>query len=190
MTVRRDDIEDPNWIAYAKACIARLETIRDAFLEGRDSEAVRMIRDEDPRGDRTVLGLESRQPLYPAETVLIYARPQVPFRADRFCVDESVAGNFIVNDIRLGTRSMFVQSSDVAGSIFSSRVKLDALKPVLDEQGFWTIKINAYLEDLLGVAIDFPVCEVGQDLLVQVTNVSDEHVRFRGAFFGRVVGGK
>ena len=187
---RRDDIEDPNWIAYAKACIARLETIRDAFLEGRDPEAVRMIRDEDPRGDRTVLGIESSDPMYPAEAALICARPQVPFRADRFCVDEAVAGDFVVNDIRLGNRSMFVQSSDVAGSIFSSRVKLDALKPVLDAQGFWTIKINAPLEDLLGVAIDFPVCEVGQELLVQVTNVSTQNVMFRGAFFGRVVGGR
>ena len=185
----RDDLTDPTWVAYAKECIGRLEAIRDAFLTGRDAEAVQMLTELDDLGGRTVLGINSRNVVEAGQTVQVECRPQLPFRADRFCVDDGVSRHFLIHDIRVGIRSQFIQSSDLAGAIASSRVSLEDLRPELDEHGFWTIKIERRLDELIGVAIDMPICEVAQDMVVIVTNISTVPTTFRGAFFGRLAGG-
>ncbi len=182
----KEDLTNPEWVSYARECIGRLEAIRDAFLTGRDAEAVQMICELDEKGGRKVLGINSVEAIQPGAVVFVRVAPQLPFKADRFCVDESCARFFRIVDIRRGTHSQFLAPTDLAGSIASSRIRLDdLLDRILEDH---TIKIDRTVEELIGVAIDMPVCEVGQELNVTVINVSDElPMEFHGAFFGRQV---
>jgi hypothetical protein len=53
---------DPSTLAIVRAALDdsdRLAVIRDAFLEGRDAQAVQMILDLDPIGIRKVLGFDT-----------------------------------------------------------------------------------------------------------------------------------
>lgn len=160
----------------------RLTVIRDAFLEGRDAQAVQMIRDLDPVGIRKALGVNSHLAIVGSRMDQIVVRPQAPFRATHLVVSPRCAAHFDIEDIRIGNRVQFLSSDAIAADLFTTG---DVLHGEVDEHGFYTIQIGRRAEARLPLRIDMPMCEVGQDFVVVVTNVDDQPHEFRGALLGQ-----
>jgi len=176
---------DPQTLAIVRAALDdsdRLAVIRDAFLEGRDVQAVQMIRDLDPVGIRKVLGISSGVMRSHVDGQ-IAVRPQLPFRATHLVVSPRCAMYFDVQDIRIGNQSQYVNSSAIAADLFATG---DVLHGAVDEFGFHTVKIGKRAEAWLPLRIDMPECQIGQEFIVTVTNVDGEPHEFRGALLGQV----
>jgi hypothetical protein len=177
---------DPSTLAIVRAALDdsdRLAVIRDAFLEGRDVQAVQMIRDLDPAGIRKALAVISRMVIEGSRLEQIVARPQVPFRATHLVVSPRCAPFFNIEDIRIGNRSQFLNSDRIAADLFTMG---EVLHGEVDEQGFYTIRISKRAEACLPLRIDMPTCEVGNDFVVVVTNIDSRPHAFSGALLGQV----
>jgi hypothetical protein len=73
---------------------------------------------------RDILPLSTGVPILPTQSAQITGRPQArAFRGDRFMVSNAGtaggAADWIINDIKIGNRSQFVQSGDVPGDLFA-----------------------------------------------------------------------
>ena len=72
------------------------------------------------RADRVVLPMSSGVNILPNTSAQITSRSQtVAFRPERLIIGGD-AGNWIVNDIKVGNRSQFAQSGDVPGEMFAA----------------------------------------------------------------------
>jgi hypothetical protein len=118
----------------------RLSIIRDAFLAGRDADAVQMIRDLDPIGIRKAVGVNSYGGIVAGGSAQLSIRPQLPFQATNLIVSPSCAADFMINDIRVGTSSMYVQSSDIAADLFTAKDILHGAPDSSTRQKNLTIK--------------------------------------------------
>jgi hypothetical protein len=160
----------------------RIAIIRDAFLEGRDLEAVKMIRDLDPVGIRRILGCGTQGREVPARgSAQIMTRPQLPFTPNRFIVSRG-SYSFLIADIKVGNRSMWVQAGDIDADLFANDAPI--FEGERDADGFLVIKISAQVESRLGIPIDMPEVLPGQEITVVIHNASDEDQTFNGAFLG------
>lgn len=109
---------------------------------------------------------------------------QLPFRVTHLIVSPSCAAHFDVEDIRVGCYSQYINASPIAADLFAVG---DVLHGEVDERGFYAVKIGRGVEALLPLRIDMPTCQVGQDIIVTVTNVDPgEHHEFRGALLGKI----
>lgn len=179
---------DPQTLAIVRAALDdsdRLAVIRDAFLEGRDVQAVQMIRDLDPVGIRRALGVNSGVRTLPGTTTQISVRPQLPFRATHLVVSPSCAAYFNIADVRIGARSQFVNSDPVAADLFATG---DVLHGEVDEHGMHAVRLSRRAEAWTPQLVDMPPCHPGQDFLVVVTNIDESEWgrEFRGALLGQV----
>ena len=73
---------------------------------------------------RDILPLSTGVPILPTQSAQITGRPQArAFRGDRLMVSNAGtaggAADWIINDIKIGNRSQFVQSGDVPGDLFA-----------------------------------------------------------------------
>jgi len=175
-------------VKSALAADARMSVIRDAFLEGRDHEAVHMIRDLDPIGLRRLLPTSVPAPIPAHASAQITSRPQIaPFKVTHLLVSRTCAEFFNIADIRVGNRSQFTQAGDVPADLFEVDAPLlessvlDDLKP----GEMITIKIDKVV-GRLGLALDLERVETGQDLVVVVTNLDDRPHVFRAAWLGEI----
>jgi hypothetical protein len=172
----------------------RMKVIRDAFLEGRDHEAVALLRELDQNQIWTVLPICSGMQILPFQVAQITARPQLPFRGKRVVIARR-SRDFIVNDIRCGRNSMTVQSGDLAGDMFEADVPEGLTMNPIDreEAGDWDgpafeVKINGKLVDRLGMPLDLPLCMPGNDITLTVTY--DGLLESGERFFGCILGYK
>lgn len=184
------------------------KVIRDAFLEGRDNEAMRILDSQEYRalkntehvGRRTFVGINSHHPLTPRAVGTLIIRPQVQgFKVDRVVVSPSCAESFTVVDLRVGNRSQLIQSSEIAGNILGISPSLDWVVTIppdsppafVDEHGRTipsiSVDITTQGELALGQPIDFDICETSQDLVIIVHNIDDVPRMFRGAFLGQLL---
>jgi hypothetical protein len=102
---RRDDILTIDWLVD----LANIEEAGPNIVVG---------------SSRYVLPLSSGVPVLPSQSVQIAARPQRDeFKCERVIVSDAGtqggAADWIVNDIRIGNRSQFVQSGDIPGDMFA-----------------------------------------------------------------------
>jgi len=163
---------------------ARMIVIRDAFLEGRDHEAVKMLRDLDPVKPRMLLPMSTAQVIAPSEIAQITARPQVgPFRLLRLLVSKSCAGSFDINEIRVGTRSQFARSGEVPADVFE--VDAPELDVVMDGERQVMVTVTE-TEARFGIALTLPVVDTAMDVTLYVTNTGDQALRFRAAWIGEI----
>jgi hypothetical protein len=77
------------------------------------------------RAQREVLPMSTGVPILPTQSAQITGRPQAPaWRCERFVISNAGtaggAADWIVNDIKIGNRSQFVQSGDVPGDMFAT----------------------------------------------------------------------
>lgn len=175
-------------VKSALAADERMAIIRDAFLDGRDHEAVHMIRNLDPIGFRYLLPASASAQIPAHTSAQIICRPQMaPFKVTHLLVSRTCAEFFNINDLRVGNRSQFVQSGDVPADLF----EVDA--PILESSVFddlkpgemITIKIDKII-GRLGLALDLELVEMALDLVLVVTNIDDLPRVFRAAWLGEI----
>jgi hypothetical protein len=154
--------------------------MRQAYAAGA-AAAAQQLQNAAPRGNAIAygsnLGTNERPPrdarLFPlpftllaipaSATATVTSRPQVLFRPQRLVVASSaVQTNFVINDIRVGKDSQFVQAGSLEAAVFAP---------------------NA-----VGVMLTFDTCQQGCDvsLVVQNTDAAAAH-DFRATFFGAAV---
>ncbi len=72
------------------------------------------------RAERVVLPMSSGVNILPNTSAQITSRPQtVAFRPERMIIGGN-AGDWIINDVKVGNRSQFTQSGDVPGEMFAA----------------------------------------------------------------------
>jgi hypothetical protein len=94
------------------------------------------------QANRDILPMSTGVPILPTQSAQITGRPQVlVFKIGRFVISNAgTAGgsaDWIVNDIKIGNRSQFVQSGDVPGDLFATNaidtfVRFDAAQTAMD----------------------------------------------------------
>ena len=91
---------------------------------------------------RDILPMSTGVPILPTQSAQITGRPQVlVFKIGRFVISNAGtaggAADWIVNDIKIGNRSQFVQSGDVPGDLFAVNaidtfVRFEAAQTAMD----------------------------------------------------------
>ena len=94
-------------------------------------------------------------------TADITTQPQVPFRGERLIIPSDIAGNFMIDDIRVGKNSQLVSTGSIPARAFS-------------EVG-------------VGVGIHLDTAQVSQQITLRVRNISGQDATFRAALIGRAV---
>lgn len=182
------DAETLEIVRSALAADDRMHVIRDAFLEGRDHDGVHMIRQLDPTVKLWhLLPCSTGVPIEPTQSAQITARPQSgPFAPRYLLVSRNCGAHFLINDIRVGTRSEFIQAGDVPADVFM--VDAPSLEALFNEEkGWFTVTIDRTGSALLGVRLDIADVQVSQDLVLIVTNISDDRtLPFSAAWLGEL----
>lgn len=181
----------------AFAADERVAIIRDAFLDGRDHEAVHMIRALDPVGGRwSLLPCSTGEtPIPPNQSAQITARPQGgSFDPHHLLVSRSCA-DFLLNDVRVRNRSQFVQAGDIPLDPFTvdspsleiliNRVPAANAPAIAGEDEEIVVQIDRMGSQLLGVRLDIETVDRGEDLVLVVTNLGTTAVPFRAAWLGQ-----
>jgi hypothetical protein len=110
------------------------------------------------RADRVLLPMSSGAAILPNTSVAITSRPQnVAFRPERVIIGGN-AGNWIVNDIKVGNRSQFSQSGDVPGETFAATT------------------IDSF--------VSFETVQTAMDFVMLVTNISENAAPFYCSVLG------
>ena len=94
------------------------------------------------QANRDILPMSTGVPILPTQSAQITGRPQVlVFKIGRFVISNAGtaggAADWIVNDIKIGNRSQFVQSGDVPGDLFAVNaidtfVRFEAAQTAMD----------------------------------------------------------
>ena len=94
------------------------------------------------RANRDILPMSTGVPILPTQSAQITGRPQtMVFSINRFLISNAGtaggAADWIVNDIKIGNRSQFVQSGDVPGDLFATNaidtfVRFDTAQTAMD----------------------------------------------------------
>lgn len=107
------------------------------------------------------LSLDSVTTIAAAATASITTRPQVLFRAERLVIGNAIAPSFLVNDLKIGKNSQFVNAGSLPGEAFSNLS--------------------------VGVTLKMDTAQVGNDIVINVTNTSAGALRFVAALMGSAV---
>ena len=89
----------------------------------------------------------------------VVAEPQRAFKPEALIIDDSIAPDFLINEIKIGTRTLFVNSNGVPASMFRADGVLGRL--LLNKTG-----------------------QVSQQLVIDVTNISTSARPFYAAMVG------
>ena len=94
------------------------------------------------QANRDILPMSTGVPILPTQSAQITGRPQtLVFKIGRFVISNAGtaggAADWIVNDIKIGNRSQFVQSGDVPGDLFATNaidtfVRFEAAQTAMD----------------------------------------------------------
>ena len=94
------------------------------------------------QANRDILPMSTGVPIQPTQSAQITGRPQtLVFKIGRFVISNAGtaggAADWIVNDIKIGNRSQFVQSGDVPGDLFATNaidtfVRFEAAQTAMD----------------------------------------------------------
>lgn len=135
--------------------------VLDVIAEPLNGKAVNKSKASSPIGSRLwplVLPMSTGVPILPNQTAQITGRPQCAFTPGRLVIEDAVG--FIVNDIKIGTRSQLAQCGDIPGRMFAP----DAT-------------------DTFGGGFD--TAPPGTDVVLIVTNVGKKQAVVSAAFLGR-----
>lgn len=108
-----------------------------------------------------VLPFDSEDPVPAGVQVDIEQEPQVPFVGKRLVIGGTIAPGFLINDIIVGKNSQFVSPGAVPAEMFS--------------------------HDAVGVALAIDPAFPGKIIVLRVTNVSGEDLRFNAGMIGNAV---
>ena len=132
------------------------------------------------------IGISTNVPILPRQSAQITARPQ----CEEFTPTHFVTGHdgFMINDIRVGNRSQFIQAGDIPSEAFRMNVSArDLILRPGEEVGSAQLDIpERELEDLplACAAFGWERCLTAMDLIIVVTNVSESPLEFSAWFLG------
>jgi hypothetical protein len=119
-----------------------------------------MLKETRPTRSRIFpLGFESDGTVAPGVSVVIVSRPQVLFRGERLVIPSDIAGDFVLDDVKVGKDSQFVAEGAIPGRVLQ--------------------------EDAIDVAFQLDTAQISQDVSISVTNISGAARTFRAALIGR-----
>ncbi len=163
-------------------------TTKKHELADQISTLVLRVLDDGPiERSRSFLPLSSDVLIKPSESALIRARPQLPFRGDRLAVWSVIAGSFLIESLRVSTRSLEASYGTTPADAFATRLDLlPMLDQQLDAHGFVQVRVSRKAEECFGQPVAFPLAPVGSDVLITVTNASDRPLRFVSVILGDI----
>lgn len=120
-----------------------------------------IVRDDPPTNARRFpLGFESATPIAAGDSVTITSRPQTLFKGQRLVVPSDIAGDFVIDDLKVGKDSQFVAEGSIPGRVLQE---------------------NATMVDF-----DLDTAQISQDISISVTNIGGAPRTFRAALWGKV----
>lgn len=104
------------------------------------------------------LGFESDGPIEGGDSTTITSRPQVLFRGERLVIPSDIAGDFVIDDVKVGKDSQFVAEGSIPGRVLQ--------------------------ENAVDVAFQLDTAQISQDITISATNISGAPRTFRAALIG------
>lgn len=148
--------------AQAIAARQRGKKLNLANLLGAQNRLPLAVVTEHARGDDVIYGLDTGSTnVAAAATVSVSTTPQKRHIPKKISLTSTVAGNFILSDIRVG------------------------VEPVLATTG--NISLAIFIQDSTSPPFRAVLCEVGMDFTVVVTNVNAAGQRFTATVIGTYV---
>ena len=154
-----------------------------------DRVAAAVMREVNDAGtierSRSFLPISSDVLIPAGATAQVVGRPQLPFRGDRLAIWSGCAPNFFIEDIRVGNVCQGVQAGTIPADAFATRLDLlPLLDAKLQKEGLVEVRISKKAEECFGQPLAMPLAPVGTSVIVVVTNVTKEPVRFVGVILG------
>ncbi len=190
LAILRNAGVDPATVAMVDGALGdsgRMEIIRDAFLCGRDLEAIGLIRELDPLRQITILPMSSSSgsAIYPTQVAQIVSRSQIgPFRARRLYVSKETGRSFDILDIKIANRSYFAQAGSIPAEPFIGPTIDASIVP--DKDGAIVVRLSEEIDKHLGIDLDLPLARTAMDitLIVACKSPSEYGVVFEGFLWG------
>jgi len=130
------------WYDLMGPMVGQLPPPPDAFAFPFPARAAVVTAPMPTQANRDILPMSTGVPILPTQSAQITGRPQVMvFKIGRFVISNAGtaggAADWIVNDIKIGNRSQFVQSGDVPGDLFAVNaidtfVRFEAAQTAMD----------------------------------------------------------
>lgn len=124
------------------------------------NNSLMVVPDPPTNGRRFPLGFESAAPIAAGDSVTITSRPQTLFKGARLVLPSDIAGDFIIDDLKVGKDSQFVAEGPIPGRVLQE---------------------NATMVDF-----DLDTAQISQDISISVTNIGGAPRTFRAALWGKV----
>jgi len=120
-----------------------------------------IVKDDPPTNARRFpLGFESATPIAAGASVTITSRPQTLFKGQRLVLPSDIAGDFVIDDLKVGKDSQFVAEGAIPGRVLQ--------------------------ENATNVDFDLDTAQISQDISISVTNIGGAPRTFRAALWGKV----
>lgn len=119
-----------------------------------------VIKDTPPTHSRRFpLGFVSNGTIPANDSASITSRPQVLFKGQRLVVPSDVAGDFTIDDVKVGKDSQFVAEGPIPARVLQ--------------------------ENATDVAFELDTAQISQDITISVTNIGGAPRVFRAALIGQ-----
>lgn len=119
-----------------------------------------VLRESQPTKSRVFpLGFESATTILGGASASITSRPQVIFKGQRLVVPSDVAGQFVLDDVKVGKDSQFVAEGSIPARVLQ--------------------------ENAVDVAFELDTAQISQDITISVTNIGGAPATFRAALIGQ-----
>ena len=105
-----------------------------------------------------VMGIDSVATIAAGATANVSGQPQIVFRPDRIVIPSTIAGSFLINDLKVGKNSQFVNGTAVPA--------------------------EAFTQGAFGVRLKMDTLQISQQVIFNVTNTSGGALRFNAALIG------
>lgn len=129
-----------------------------AIAAKRVQDGVLVSTNPPDRAQELVMGIDSVNNVAAAGVVAINAQPQQVFRPERLVVNDPIAASFLINDIRIGIKSQFLNATPVPAAGFAAGA--------------------------VGVRMKMDTAQINSTITVSVTNVSAAALRFNAMLVG------
>lgn len=119
-----------------------------------------VMRQQQPTSSRRFpMGFESNGLVAAGTSVTIVSRPQVLFRGERLTVPSDIAGDFVLDDLKIGKNSQLVAEG--------------------------AIPCRVLQENAVDAEMQLDTAQVSQDISLSVTNIAGADRTFRASLLGR-----
>jgi hypothetical protein len=147
----------PGALTYPTQGIAKYQGYRQTMAPGQV-----MLKNQPAQKAREFpIGFDSGALIAGGTSLNITSRPQILFRPERLLVPSDIAGDFTIDDVKVGNKSQLVASGSIPARVFQ--------------------------EDAVGVRLRGDTCQISQDLVLAVTNTAGAGRRFRACIIGTAV---